>query len=52
MNIDIKTMQKLSSKSSIMNLDNSPMSSMSGISVNVWQEMLSGDDGDPVNDIL
>ena len=28
------------------------MSSMSGISVNVWQEMLSGDNGDPVNDIL
>ena len=35
-----------------MNLDNSPMSSMGGISVNVWQEMLSGDNGDPVNDIL
>lgn len=52
MNIDMTSMQNLRSNSSIMNLDNSPMSSMGGISVNVWQEMLSGDNGDPVNDIL
>lgn len=52
MNIDMSAMQNLGGSSSMMNMDNSMLSSMGGISVNVWQEMLPGDNGDPVNDLL
>lgn len=52
MNVDMSAMQSISSGSSMMNMKSSLMSSMGGISVNVWQEMLSGDNGDPINDLL
>lgn len=52
MNIDMSAMQNLGGSSSMMNMDNSMLSSMGGISVNVWQEMLPGDNGDPINDLL
>lgn len=52
MNIDMSAMENLDSSSSMLDMRSSMMSSMGGISVNVWQEMLPGDNGDPINDLL
>lgn len=54
MSIDMSSMESLA-ESSPMGIDTSMMSSMpsmGGMSLNVWQEMLPGDNGEPINDLL
>ena len=50
MHVDVSSMMKMSENSGLMS--SSLMSSMGGMSGQVWQEMLSGDDGQPINSLL
>ncbi len=54
MNVDMSAMMELSEGSPLMSSSfmDTMSSTMGGSSVNVWQEMLSGDNGDPINDLL